>query len=109
MIKTLKAEEAAQALMVNKKTIYSLAKKGKLIGKKAGKRWVFTHDAIMRYLNTPEEAQCQSSEEKTLKFGEFDSRLQTEDEYKSLLALQTANSQKSMKRSSKRSSGEKTD
>ena len=43
--------EAAEYLKLNVRTIYYLAKKGKLPGRKVGKRWRFKKDVLDKWLS----------------------------------------------------------
>ena len=46
--------EAAEYLNLNIRTIYHLAKNGKLPGRKVGRRWRFKKDVLDKWLSTRE-------------------------------------------------------
>jgi len=48
--------EAAEYLTLNVRTIYRLAKEGKLPGHKVGRNWRFSKDALDKWLSVGETA-----------------------------------------------------
>ena len=50
----LTAEQLAQLLQVDEKTVRSLAAKGDLPGRKVGRHWRFSRQAVLEWLATPE-------------------------------------------------------
>ena len=50
----MNAEQAAQLLQIDEKLVVDLAEAGKLPGKKLGKHWRFSRDALVAWLSTPE-------------------------------------------------------
>ena len=50
----LTVEQLAQLLQVDEKTVRSLAAKGDLPGRKLGRHWRFSRQAVLEWLATPE-------------------------------------------------------
>ena len=50
----LTAEQLAEFLQVDEKTVRSLAAKGDLPGRKVGRHWRFSRPAVLEWLATPE-------------------------------------------------------
>jgi excisionase family DNA binding protein len=50
----LTVEQLAQLLQVDEKTVRSLAAKGDLPGRKLGRNWRFSRQAVLEWLATPE-------------------------------------------------------
>jgi excisionase family DNA binding protein len=54
----MNAEQAAQYLQVDEKTVIELAEAGKLPGKRLGSVWRFSRDALVAWLATPERVEA---------------------------------------------------
>jgi excisionase family DNA binding protein len=50
----MNADQAAQLLQIDEKLVVELAESGKLPGRKLGKHWRFSRDALVAWLSTPE-------------------------------------------------------
>ena len=51
----MNAEQAGQFLQVDEATVLELAEAGKLPGKRLGKQWRFSRDALVAWLATPDK------------------------------------------------------